>query len=196
MSLGGSRPVLIAVEGLNGAGKTTLARAIAVRLGAAYVRTPPESAGSSRDAFARDPFSPAALYYYYSWVRLLSESLSEGYEPGALVVCDRYVGTVIANFRASGLDPAPLISLYPVRVPTLTILVTASESIRRRRLECRSTMRPIDHASLRPDFASKVLDEIRQAHPLIEVSTDTDVCIPDTCAAKAAYATRRLLARL
>lgn len=163
--------MVVAFEGLNGVGKTSLACAIADALGVSYHSTPPIEASEERNLFAARPFSDAALLYYLAWVKRFDEEAQLRYW-GKVVICDRYVGSTLAYFGASGNDASRLLRHLEITSPALTILVTVDESIRSARLRERAQpLRVIDRATLSTEFRTAVLASYRSASPLIEIDT-------------------------
>jgi len=166
---------IVAFEGLNCVGKSSLARAVAGRLGVSYVKTPPEGAQNERRLFDERPFSDAAMLYYLSWVKRLSDEAAEGHH-GRLVICDRYVGSTLAYFGAAGNPLGELLDRFVIQAPLLTVLVTTTEKVRRARLMNRPELRKIEEATYNKAFRAHVLMTLRSFAPLAEVDT-TKTCV-------------------
>lgn len=154
---------IIAFEGLNGVGKTELAKRVARLMGVAYVATPPAEAAAARSLFDKRPFDLDALLFYLAWVKRLDVLVSN-----RVVVCDRYIASTVAYFRAAGSDVRAAVALANVREPALTVLVLADEELRQQRLAGRPP-RVIDRRSMEPDFRDAVLSEYRSRAPRLEV---------------------------
>jgi thymidylate kinase len=177
---------LIAFEGLNGVGKTTLARAVADRLDLPYVATPPAAAAAARTLYDEAPFSEAALLFYLSWVKRLSDEVRDG-PPEAVLLCDRYISSTRGYFTAGGLACAErIIGGIDIVPAALTVLVTAEEPVRRERLSARARRRVIDVATEDDAFRHTVLGVYRDCRPLIEVDSST-IPVPELALRTAHY---------
>lgn len=177
-----SRTRIVAFEGLNCGGKTTLARATAEVLQCERVQIPPLKAKASRALF-EDPFSDAAMLFYFSWIKRLDEMIERG-SFGPILICDRYVASTLSYFSAAGNPADDLVKVFPVARPALTVLVTVDEAVRRQRIFDRVDIRQIDAKTLAEDFREHVLASVRTFEPIIEIDTTSrDV---DSCALEAA----------
>lgn len=141
----------IAVEGLDGTGKSTLAAALAARLGATLLHTPPREFCELRPVLdATFAPSPVATQLFYSaTVVYASDRARQLLARGIPVVVDRYwLSTVVyAACRTCHVD---LSAVEPVLLrPDLTVFVDADEAVRQQRLTARGMTRAdrdsVDH---------------------------------------------------
>lgn len=168
-----NRTSLVAFEGLNGVGKTTLCEGVSKELGLVAVRTPPFESSRERTLFDDDPFSPAAMLYYLSWVKWVDERVQSG-QLGAVVLCDRYIQSTIAYFGGVGQPPDRVLELIPIRQPDVTVLVTTEESVRWDRLSARSKLRRIEDATRHSAFREFAMRTFRASPVVVEVDTTVD----------------------
>ena len=158
----------IVVEGLDGVGKTSLVKALAARLEAQVMRTPPDSMRSFRPYFDRGD-EGARQGYYMVGNFLAGEAATALVQEGGKVVLDRfYASTLSYRFGRSSSplpEPGDDAYLWPAELhkPTYMVLLTLPQHdrIERRasRLEVPETA---EEAVLRLD--ADVAERINEAY--------------------------------
>jgi dTMP kinase len=149
---------LLAVCGIDGSGKSTLARGIVERLRAKGgeavllrplagdpefvrgVRTAMEAAGSTGWRTREGDVDFLAAYFGYALAANVHERVVPLLDAGAVVVCDRYLWSHLANQRAFGHDLeefAPLFATLPA--PDLTLWMEVPPAVAIERVARRAT---------------------------------------------------------
>jgi thymidylate kinase len=99
-------PVSIVVEGLDGVGKSTLVEALAARLHAVAMSSPPASMRGFRPHF--DGLDGAERRAFYSVANFVAGAdMERGVQAGRTVVMDRYFATTVAYQLAQSEAPLP-----------------------------------------------------------------------------------------
>lgn len=156
-------PMLIAVEGLDGSGKSTFARALAVALGADFMRTPHDLDSHTRTAMEthcdRSPL--ARMLFYSATVAAAAVDIRAALAAGRSVVVDRYWMSTVAYHRVMGapchLDEVA--ALLPAA--DCTIYLHAPLEVRAQRVRDRGLATAADRWSLQPDPSRQIKDQYR-----------------------------------
>ncbi len=155
----GNLPYLIAIEGLDGTGKTTVARLLAIELGVALVRNPPDVLAQERALADARPEQERRAWYAEA-NRIAAEDAVRHQWEGRAVVMDRCAASTVA-FKAasSGMVARPEDWPSGVTRPDLTILLNVPEPVRLARLAARPSKESQEEARLRCDdgFRARVL---------------------------------------
>lgn len=145
-SLAARKPMCIVLEGLDGVGKTTAATTLAERLGAKFLRTPPDCMRSFRPYFDRaDDASRKAFYEVGNF--MAGEEAAATLAKGQSVVIDRYYASTF-SYRYGRKVEAPLppagdaAYAWPAELhkPDHMILITLPEADRLARRASRSAV--------------------------------------------------------
>jgi thymidylate kinase len=181
-------PTSVVVEGLDGVGKSTAAAALAQRLGAVLLRTPPDSMRSFRSYF-HDPSRPdeagngsAAMRkaYYMVGNFVAGSEMAGAVRSGRSAVCDRYFPSTVAYVRGKSgagedgrgiLDPLPPAGdpawAWPAELerPAHLLLLTLPEPVRVRRRAGRAGVAETAEEALlaaRPEVAERINEGYRR----------------------------------
>lgn len=169
----------ITIEGLKGSGKTSVSLALAEQLGAHWYTTPPALFRPIRDA-VEEQAAPYARYLYYfagivhasAEIRLILAS-----QP---VVCDKFLATMLAYSRASGMDvPTPPPSV--VIEPDYTFLLHVPDEVRHRRMALRAPITAEQDAFFRMELERRVIEFYRDLN--VRVHDNSEATLPATVAA-------------
>jgi thymidylate kinase len=156
------------IEGLDATGKSTVVDGLG-QMGYMVYKTPPDGMDRYRDGF--DDVN-ARFIYYLSSVLVVGNQIKE---TGG--VCDRYLLTTVVAHEVMGTDKDIIDALMPVMrnapKPKRTILLTADEDVRMKRLILRGASKN-DIANMRINTRllngywkwAKILE-----HPIVEVDT-------------------------
>lgn len=135
--------VFVVFEGLDGSGKSACARRTAEVIGARYLKTPSGHLLDHRESIIEsfDGCQEAAQLMYLASVACASKLIRHHMCGGQSVVLDRYLLStqVYASFRGSALDVDNAISKI-LQPADLTVFLDAPLSVRRRRVQSRSTV--------------------------------------------------------
>lgn len=185
-----TQPQLIAVEGLDGSGKSTFARALAVALGADFMRTPHDLDGDTRTAMeahcARSTL--ARMLFYSATVAAAAVDIQAALAAGRGVVVDRYWLSTVAYHRVMG-SPCLLDEVAGVLPPAhSTIYLHAPLAVRAQRVQARGLATAADRWSLQPDPSRRIEDQYRHLarHPIVGrfLELDASEKTPDELVAK------------
>lgn len=167
--------VLVVLEGLEGVGKTALGKAVALELGATYLKTPPPDMNCCRGFIASTASPFANFYFYLAGLYAMQGKIVELLKQNEIVIVDRYISSTIA-YHAEGesFDP-PVYDDKSLAKPDSVILIRCDSKVRRSRIEDRGLHifeRPPSNEAAISDYFSKVADiEFVNDKPLSESAT-------------------------
>ncbi len=157
-----SPATFIALEGLDGTGKSTVAAALACRLGAELLRTPPAALATVRplvDA-AFDASPGARQLFYAATVAEASDRARRVLGAGRSVVIDRYWFSTVAYARVAA-GSIDLSAVEPGLLrPDLTVFLTAAEPLRRQRIRARGATNADERSLLNGEALARCYDEL------------------------------------
>ena len=136
-----SATFFIVIEGADGTGKSTLAAALAQRLNATLTAEPSHGPIGWWVRQNLSDLPAVAMPYLFAADRAqhVSETIAPALSAGEMVVCDRYIPSSVAY---QGLDAIALNAPFPV--PDLTILLTVSPDVARKRIATRDALTPFE----------------------------------------------------
>lgn len=155
---------VILLEGLDGVGKSAVSAALAQRLGAHVLRTPPPELAQHRGAFDGET-EPVRRAFYMLGNVLVSRALRLAHKDD-IIVLDRYWPSTFAygtatRLKREGISPDSIDARWPAFLirPTVIAVLTLSEANRRERLKARGVAETAEEAELAQqlDFRSLVL---------------------------------------
>jgi radical S-adenosyl methionine domain-containing protein 2 len=153
------RAPIVAIEGLDGSGKSTVARALAARLGASVVKSPPSRTLHERAAADELPASERRDWYWRANREAMKDATDLVFQ-GTPVVMDRCFASTAAYGAAELGTVATLAEARrDVPRPDLVFLLSIAEGERRRRLRGRGGSPTKEEGRLSHDgaFRNRVL---------------------------------------
>lgn len=160
----------IALEGLDGVGKTCAARGLARRLDAELFEFPPVEYRQTGNIIVQDPRLLSYVLFLLSGAAALSEkaSRSRQFRP---VVADRYVLSALAyGHSITRFADVQRTFRQSFEMPSLTVLLTTREDVRRARIVRRGGRDLVDDLLEQESYRKGVLAVYRK-HALIECDT-------------------------
>jgi len=157
-----SPATFIALEGLDGTGKSTIAAALALRLGAELLRTPPAVLAPVRPlidgAFESSP--TARQLFYAATVAEASDRARRTLAAGRSVVIDRYWFSTVAyaRVREGSLDLS-VVEPHLLR-PDLTVFLQLEEPLRHRRVRTRGATAADERSLVTGEALARCYDEL------------------------------------
>ena len=132
------RHPFICVEGIDGVGKSTVARKLAETINGVYFKTPSKPYSDVREAIDEQADTASRFYFYLSSVTFASQKITRLCSETP-VVCDRYIYSTYAYHFVKDATLRTKVLALPVLPPTIlvpdfTVLLTADEPERQRRL--------------------------------------------------------------
>ena len=129
------RHLFVVLEGFDGAGKSTTATLLAERIGGVVYRTPSDPYLAIRADIDLNATEVERTLFYAAAVARASSEI-EAILQTSHVVCDRYLGSTRA-YHEPVCPTARLLRELPVLRPDLTVVLTADDAARDRRLLAR-----------------------------------------------------------
>ena len=167
-----SRSPYIVLEGLDGVGKSSVSRALARRLGGRVLTTPSREFGLTGRHIDMCPRGLVRLLYYLCAAAVTSDS-ARGLTRRIPVVADRYVLSALA-YHAPPSHAAEVWRLGLLR-PDVTVLLTADESVRRRRLRLRGPLSRSEKLLQEASVRREILETYRRFAPMEVDSSNLSV---------------------
>lgn len=166
-----TRNLFVSIDGLSGSGKTTMARHLARELDAHYYKTPAPLFQPIRNA-VDSMASPFARYlYYYAGIAQAAVEIQALLNQRS-VVCDKYIVTMLAYSRASGLVvEAPGRDL--LLRPNITFILVVPASLRMHRMSLRGRI-PSPHFLSLEEFLPASLPSVDR-HSIMIDNTSSDI---------------------
>eukprot|EP01041_Mallomonas_annulata_P009686 gene9686-20134_t len=181
------QPISVVLEGLDGIGKSTTAQALANRLDAVLLQTPPTEMLGFRPFFDKDLTIRKGFYMVGNF--LVGDQISMLRAEGKTVVIDRYYASTIAYILGKSHDPLPPLDCgaydWPAELnrPTHMFLITLPEEDRIIRRSSRTSIQETEEeAILRRNqaFSSKINEAYRRLgckEIAISVNDDTETIV-------------------
>jgi thymidylate kinase len=138
-----SLPKFVVIEGCNGVGKSTITEYLCARTGASTFHYPPEFVSFRRDVHL-DDLAPLPRLAYYLAATLHLSDLVRAQLTQRHVVCDRYLASpfslMIGESAIEETEASRLLEpfLSYLRMPDLTLLLTAEHGVASARINDRS----------------------------------------------------------
>lgn len=152
----------IVLEGLDGSGKSTAAKAIARRLGAVCIHTPPGPFNAIRSDIDFNADLETRFFFYLSSVGFASSMAQKLLQQGD-VVCDRYLASTVAYHAVMGVSLARQIRPETFLRPDISIFLSVSdEAERRRRIALRGHRTAADGLTDDDSFRDRLLREFSE----------------------------------
>lgn len=165
--------VFIAIEGLCGSGKTTIAKLLAQKLGASYYTTPHVMFAPIRENVDRCATPLARHLYYYAGIAQASAEIG-GILRERAVVCDKYLATMLAYSRASGIAVETPSSAL-IRYPDVTFVLDVPNDVRLHRMFLRDRVLETNRRFFKMERDLMVVDLFRQPDVVTIDNTMPDV---------------------
>src|SRR4029450_13962669 len=134
----------LVIEGCNGVGKSTITEYLSARLGASTFHYPPEFVSFRREVHLDESGAPLPRLVYYLAATLRLADLVRARLTHSHVICDRYLASPLSlMIGESAIDETeayrvlePFLSY--LRMPALTLLLTAEHAVASARINKRS----------------------------------------------------------
>lgn len=169
-----SEPVVIVIEGVDCVGKTTLAQSISSQLEMVYLYTPQAPFSGIRKQIEEMGDMNTRFFYYLSCVLGVQDHIRKTLKKGRSIVIDRYIYSTFAMHKVLGAN-TQCVSLedMDIHFGDCRILLSASKSVRSKRLSSRSDSTVVDGAiEQKQDVLGKAQEEFRNMS-LHEIVTDS-----------------------
>ncbi len=192
-----SESKFLVIEGCNGIGKSTIAEYLCARVGAALFHYPVEFVSFRREVRLDESVAPLPRLLYYLAATLHLSDLVRAQLTNRHVICDRYLASPLSLMLGESAieeeEARRLIQPFAsyLRVPDLTLLLTAQHSVAKARIQSRSlksgTLTPIGRRMVESkDFFEKRENACRHwaatLGPVVELDT-TDLSLEEMCRA-------------
>ena|SRR2546423_5643218 len=134
----------LVIEGCNGVGKSTITEYLSAHLGASTFHYPPEFVSFRRDVHLDDSVAPLPRLVYYVAATLHLSDLVRAQLKQSHVICDRHLASplslMIGESAIEETDACRLLEpfLSYLRMPDLTLLLTAEHAVASARIDKRS----------------------------------------------------------
>jgi thymidylate kinase len=168
-----SPPFSVVLEGLDGIGKSTAVEALAARISAVTLRTPPDSMRAFRSYFAGDGVEDTAMRkaYYVVGNFVAGTDMEEAKKAGKNVVIDRYHSSTVSYMLGKSDKPLPEAGdpayAWPPQLPRPDhmVLLTLPEQARVARRAARAEVEETGEEALlrqRPDIPLRINEAYRR----------------------------------
>ncbi len=147
------RSKFLVIEGCNGVGKSTIVKYLCARVGASSFHYPPEFVSFRRDVHLDERLAPLPRLTYYLAATLHLSDLVRAQLRQSHVICDRYLASPLSlMIGESAIEETEACRMTEpfesyLRIPDLTLLLTASHAVASARIHTRSgksgTLTPI-----------------------------------------------------
>ena len=134
----------LVIEGCNGVGKSTITEYLSARTGASTFHYPPEFVSFRDDVHLDECLAPLPRLAYYLAATMHLSDLVRAQLRERDVICDRYLASPLSLMIAeSAIEETEACRLFEpfvsyLRMPDLTLLLTAQHAIARARINSRS----------------------------------------------------------